>query len=137
VLEACIAAGMKYPESLRQVAEAIPNQILRRTLREGADMIEREELHSCSAALARLPLQKTTLDLCQSGEHSGAFEDALRRCVVFEQERFQRALHWAAKTINAIVYGIAIMVAVIVIFAAMYAYVSKINSITSRLGGLF
>lgn len=129
VLEACLQAGMKYPDALRQVAVSQPNLVFRERLQQGAAMIEREELHSCSDALARLPLRSSTLDLCRSGERSGAFEDALQRCAAIEQERYQSALRWAAKTINGIIYGIAVCVAVAVIFAAANAYVSKLNSL--------
>ncbi len=134
VLEACVNAGMKYPESLRETAKSTPNLVMRNLLNEGADLIEAEKLSSCAAAVGRLPIHKTVKDLCENGERSGKLEESLQRCIVFERERYNSALKWAAKTVNAIIYTIAIIVAVIVIIAGFGAYVGMLNSIKSPLG---
>ncbi len=127
VLEACVSAGMQYPGALRESAQVMPNRILKACLLDGADLVERQQLDSCSAALARLPLNKNVLDLCANGERSGAFEDALSRCARMEKERFDMALNWAAKLLNATIYGAAMAVAVYVIFTAASSYVGQIN----------
>ena len=134
VWESCCQAGLQYPEALRQGAQVSGNKFIQDILVKGAEEIEQENRIQFADVVRRLPLHKTTLDLCDSGERSGTLEDALRRAGGFEQERFESALKWATKIINGIIYGIAMLVAVIVILSAASGYIGFLEGIKGPLG---
>ena len=134
VWESCCQAGLQYPEALRQGAQVSGNKYIQAILEKGATEIEQSNGVQFADVVQRLPLHKSTRDLCESGERSGTLEDALRRAGGFEKERFESALKWATKIINGTIYGIAMLVAVIVILSAASGYVGFLDGIKGPLG---
>lgn len=134
VLEACLIAGMQYPEAFRQAAAVTGNMHLKNALEKGAASIESSDADNFTSVMKSMPLHKHVLDMCASGEKSGTLEESLARAGTLESERFESALKWAIKIINGTIYTIAIIVAVIVIFSAFSSYIGVLNGIKGPLG---
>jgi len=133
VLGAALAAGLLVPGALELAADACPNRELAGRLRSAGADVRNRRLPDLTAALAQCGIAGDELELVRTGERSGKLEEGLTHCRTVAAERFTLRLTWTVKLVNGTIYGLAMLVAVIVILGQAMQYGQVIQDVQKSL----
>ncbi|MBA3708809.1 MAG: type II secretion system F family protein [Planctomycetes bacterium] len=133
VLRASLGAGMLVPDALELAAGSCGNRAVAARLTAAAADVRNDRLPDLTSALETCPFPYDLMQLIRNGETAGKVEETLRQVAVVSEESFRSRTMWAAKILAGIAYGLAILVAVIVIFSMMSGYVNMISSTAREL----
>lgn len=120
VVRGGLLAGMLMHEALDLAAGACGNRVYGERLRRASQDLFDERVDNLTTALGRVGFPAVYLNLVATGETGGELERTLLQAATVARESFQERVHWAARIVNATVYVIAMVVAVIAIFTIFY-----------------
>jgi type IV pilus assembly protein PilC len=133
-LRAGLTAGMLAPRALELAAEACGNRIVARRLTASANAVMQGGLPDVTSALRSAGLPAEVTRLAEVGERSGALDTELGRAAVVMRESFRLRSEWAARIACGTVYGLAMLLAVLVIVMFMAGYVGVIVDTANQIG---
>lgn len=133
VLRAALSAGMLMPAALELSAGACGNQVLGERLTEAGRDLRHNRLDSLAAALARCGLPAVVVDHITSGERSGSLDRTLGQAAMLMRESFRLRAEWTARITCGIIYGGAMLGAVVVVFLFWSAYMGQIGDVMKDL----
>ncbi|MBA2480989.1 MAG: type II secretion system F family protein [Planctomycetes bacterium] len=133
VLRAALAAGMLVPAALELAAGSCGNREISATLTAASADVRNGRLPDLTTALETCPFPRDMMQVIRNGEVSGKTEETLRQVQVVSEESFKTRTMWTAKVLAGIAYGLAVLVAVIVIVMMMSGYVQMITSVSAEM----
>jgi len=128
VLRSTTAAGMLHHRGLELAADGCGNRAMAARLRHAATELMSGRIPTFTAACATCDLPRTMLQLIEAGEVSGSLEVNLGRAAALARESFRERTMWAARIFTGLIYGIAIVLAVIAIMSVASSYAGQISA---------
>jgi type II secretory pathway component PulF len=122
VLSAGFTAGMLVPDALELAADGCGNREMARRFRAAGSGVRHGRLPNLAAALGECGFPSTELGLITNAETVGKLEEVLGQVATVAEESFRLRTLWAAKIATGVIYGIAMITAVIVIFSMVSAF---------------
>ncbi len=124
VIGAGLTAGMLVPRALELAADGCGNRVMAARLRAGAGDVAAGRTPDLAAALGKAGFPAVTVQLIANGERSGTTEQALARAAEHARSTFEERLAWAGRILVAVIYTLAMALAVwqiLAMFSAIYA----------------
>ncbi len=129
VLRAALKAGMLAPDALELAAGACGNRVVGDRLRQAGGQVRHGQLADVTAALTVSGLPVLVLDLCRSGEKAGSLDDNLGQATSVMRESFRLRSEWLARVACGVIYGGAMILAVVVVISFWMGYLGMINDV--------
>ncbi|MBL8729849.1 MAG: type II secretion system F family protein [Planctomycetes bacterium] len=127
-LQAMYGAGVPVVQAHETATAAVPEGAVRQRLRVAGRVLGAG--HNLGEALATsLALNPDTRTLLRTGEQAGQLEDALQRALVHRREVSGRSLVVTARRGTAIVYGLAMALAVGLILTFLWRFDGLLQSL--------
>lgn len=133
-MRAGLSAGMLAPRALELAAEACGNRVIARRLTTAAIAVLNGSLANVTSAVRSVGLPDEVVRRVEIGEQSGALDTELGRSAVLMRESFRLRSDWAVRIACGAVYGLAMLLAVLVIFLFMAGYVGLIVDTANQVG---
>jgi type II secretory pathway component PulF len=122
VLRAGLTAGMLVPDALELAADGCGNREMAARLRAAGEGVRHGRIPNLAAAIGACGFPSTELGLISNAETVGKLEEVLGQVATLAEESFRLRTLWAAKIFTGVIYGIAMLAAIIVIFSMVNAF---------------
>lgn len=129
VLAAAASAGMLAADMVDLAASACGNEVMAERLRKQGLAMRSGNAPNLTTALGFAGLPASVVARLHIGEETGKLEHELDFAAIEQLETFESRTSWGIKILNGVVYGFAMLIAVIIIVAMFLGYLRVLGSI--------
>jgi len=122
VLRAGFAAGMLVPDALELASGACGNRSMRARLEQAAVQVRGGGIPDLASAMTSAGFPLEMVQLIANGETAGRSEEVLMQVATVSEESFRIRSTYAARIFTGTIYGIAMLVASLVIIGMVSKY---------------